>query len=147
MMPLDAKLSSNSTISPSAILRFPSLRCTMRNGQRYVAQIPKWRHPLLGYLMSVPVVGLALLGVLLVQYFLKVFSFPGVSMFLAVVLIALIWGVGPALFSVLLSTLALDYFYLSPAGHLDITSGPGLLQLLPFIVSGIFIAIITAQRE
>ena len=123
------------------------LRKDAQMRKRYVAQIPRWRHPLIGYVISVPVVGLAILGVLLLKYYLPAFAFPGVLMFLAVVVIALFWGVGPALFSVVLSAIALDYLYFSPVGQFTLNSLPGLLQILPFVVSGIIIAIITGQRE
>lgn len=123
------------------------LRKDAQMRKRYFAQIPRWRHPLVGYLLSVPIVGLAMLGILLIKLFLLAFSFPGVLVFLAVVVVALFWGVGPALFSVLLSALGLDYLYFPPIGQFTVFNLPGLLQILPFVVSGIIIAIITGQRE
>jgi signal transduction histidine kinase len=119
--------------------------------RRYVAQIPRWRHPLVGYLISIPVMGLDLLAIMAGRLIFPGFYFPGVAMFLAVVVMALFWGVGPAFFTVLLSSVALYYFYLpslEPAtGPFFILSWEGLLDLAPFIVSGIIIAIITGQRE
>jgi signal transduction histidine kinase len=129
---------------PRVLMR---LRKDAEMRKRYIAQIPRWRHPLVGYVVSVPVVGLAMLGVMLGKAFLLAFSFSGVVMFLAVVGVALFWGVGPALFSVLLSALALNYFYLPPIGQITSLSWTSMLQILPFIVSGIIIAIITGQRE
>ena len=115
--------------------------------RRYVAQMPRWRHPFVGYPISIPIVALGLAGVLLGKYLLPHFYFPGVTMFLSVVFVALFWGVGPALFAVLLSAAALDYFYISPIGVVTLTSWDGLIQLSPFILSGVIIAIITGQRE
>ncbi|GAC1348691.1 MAG: hypothetical protein NVSMB27_17540 [Ktedonobacteraceae bacterium] len=123
------------------------LRKDAQMRKRYIAQIPRGLHPLVGYVISVPIVSLAILGVLLIKYYLLPSAFPDVLLFLAVVVVALFWGVGPALFSVVLSAIALDYLYFSPVGQFTLNSLPGLLQILPFVVSGIIIAIITGQRE
>jgi signal transduction histidine kinase len=72
---------------------------------------------------------------------------PHPLLVMAVLFTALFWGVGPALFTVMLSTLALDYYTLPPTGRLDIITRDGILQLLPFIVTGLVIALIVAQRE
>src|SRR5437870_13028938 len=73
-----------------------------------VAQIPRWRHPLVGYLVGFLLVCLGL-GVGLVEtQLLLPFSFPGVPLLFAVVLVALLWGVGPAVLTTLLSLLVLD---------------------------------------
>src|SRR5689334_290629 len=108
----------------------------------YVAEMPRWRHPLIGYVASVPVVILGLLAVFLEKLMLPNFYFAGAPMVLAVLLVALIWGVGPALFSVVLGALSLDYFYISPQ-QFNVFTWNGFLQLLPFIIGGGVIAIIT----
>lgn len=115
----------------------------------YVAQMPRWRHPLTGYLASVPIIALALLLVLAAKMiFLPTnFFFPGMPMVLAVLVVSLFWGVGPALFSVLLGAAALDYFYLPPLEQFDLTTSHGLVQVLPFVAVGFTIALITGQRE
>ena len=115
--------------------------------KRYRAQLPLWHHSFVGYLSSIPLVALGLAGVLLGRNLLPHFYFPSVTMVIPVVVIALFWGVGPALFTVLLGTLALDYFYIPPVGIVTFNSLGGLLQLSPFILSGVIIAIITGQRE
>lgn len=115
--------------------------------RNYFANISWWRRPLLGYLISIPLVGLALLGVLGGQRLLPNFYFPTTYMAIPILIVALIWGVGPALITVLLATLALDYFYLPDVGQFNITTWHGFLQLLPFIIFGMIISIFTAQRE
>ena len=114
----------------------------------YVAQMPRWRRPLLGYLASVPIVGLGLAAVLLMKYLLPGnFYFLDTPMMLSVLLVALFWGVRPALFAVLLSAVALDYFSIPPVLQFSLTNWEGILQVLPFVVAGLVIAIITGQRE
>lgn len=115
--------------------------------REYVAQLPGWRRPAVGYLLSIPLVSLALLGALMMQKFFTTFYFPGSVLMLAVLFSALAWGVGPALFSLFLCLVALDYFLIPPTWHLDINTLNGLAQLIPFTISGIVIALITAQRE
>ncbi len=112
----------------------------------YMAQKPWWRRSLVGYLLSIPLVALGLLAVLGQDYLMPHNSFPGVPLLISVLLVALGWGVGPALFSVLLSTLALDYFYIH-AWVFSLFTWDGLVQFLPFIISGIIVAIISGQRE
>ncbi len=113
----------------------------------YVAEIPRWRHPLVGCAISIPLVALGLVAFVLGKQVFSTFYFAGSFIFLSILAVALFWGVGPALFSVLLSTLGLDYFYVSQATQITIGNGYGFLQLAPFIVAGIIISLITGQRE
>jgi len=74
---------------------------------RSVAQLPRWRHPLVGYLVGLLLVGLGLAMGLVETQLLSPFSFQGVPLLFAIVLVALFWGVGPAIFAILLSLLVL----------------------------------------
>lgn len=114
----------------------------------YLAEIPGWRRPLVGYLFTIPIVGLGLLALLFERSFLPNLYLPSTFLLLVTtLLIALFWGVGPALFSVALGTISLHYIYISPTIHSTIPSAQEILQLLPYIIAGLAIAIITAQRE
>ncbi len=113
----------------------------------YVAEMPGWRRPLVGYLVTFPIVGLGLLVLLLEQLALPNSYFPGTPLLIATLLVALFWGVGPALLSVVLGTICLDYFYISPYMRFNILSAQGILQLLPYIIAGLVVASIIAQRE
>ena len=129
-------------------LKQMSLQKRVELRKLYKAQTPRWRHPLAGYLASIPIVGLGLLLLVLARMiFTNNFVFPGMPMVLAVLVVSLFWGVGPALFSVLLGAVALDYFALPPLEQFDLTTSSGLVQVLPFVVVGCIIAFITAQRE
>ena len=108
---------------------------------------PLWRDSRIGYLVCLPLVGLALLGTLLEQQLGLHAYFSSAPFLLAVVLISLLWGTGPALLAILVSMLVLDYMYVPLTGSFDLHTWDGLLQVLPFILSGALIAIITAQRE
>jgi K+-sensing histidine kinase KdpD len=92
-------------------------------------------------------VGLAILGSLLEQHLGLHAYFSSAPLLLAVVLIALLWGTGPALLAIAASILSLDYMDVPPTGNFDLHTWDGLLQVLPFLLCGALIAIITAQRE
>ena len=87
---------------------------------------------MIGYVLTFPTVALATVFVMLMKYYLPRFYFPGATMLLAIVLVALLWGIGPALLSVILCTLSLDYFYISPEYQIGFPRWNGLIQILPF---------------
>ncbi len=118
---------------------------TLRN--QYVATIPRWRRPLVGYFASILLVGSAFLGTWFLRTVLVSLSFSDALFILSVLLIALFWGVGPAIFSLLLSTCVLDYFFVSPVGQLDLYSWNGVAQVIPYVIAGLVIALLTGQRE
>lgn len=112
-----------------------------------VAQLPRWRHPLVGYLVGLLLVGLCLGVGAAETHLLLPFSFPGVPLLFAIVLVALLWGAGPAVFAILLSLLVLDYWYVPPFGTLGAYGWSGMLQLLTFASACLIIALLTNQRE
>lgn len=115
--------------------------------REYRAQTPAWRRAIVGYVLSVPIVATLTASMLMLQRSLTHVYFPGSALLLSVLFTALIWGVGPALFALLLSMVALDYFFVPPGRQLDVHTLHGLLQLVPYMVSGLAIAFITVQRE
>lgn len=115
--------------------------------KQYTATIPLWRRPLVGYFMSILLIGVALLIALFFRNVLDSSSFSGSFLIIAVLLTALIWGVGPAIFSLVLSTFVIDYFFVRPVGQISLYNWHGVSQLLPYIFAGLVIAIITGQRE
>jgi signal transduction histidine kinase len=78
---------------------------------------------------------------------LGILHFSGSFLILAVLFTALLWGAGPAIFAIVLSTLLLDYYFITPIGQLFVRTWTDASQLLPFFISGFTIALITAQRE
>ena len=115
--------------------------------KQYVATIPRWRRPLVGYFASILLVGSALLGTWLLRTVLSSFSFPDALFVLSVLLTALLWGAGAAIFALILSTFVLDYFFLSPVQQLDFMHWNGIAQVIPYVIAGLVIALITGQRE
>jgi signal transduction histidine kinase len=115
--------------------------------KNYIANIPYWRRPIVGYIISLP---LTILSAYILYSLMHVMNWnlssSSSAMVLPVLFLALFWGVGPALFAILVSIVALDYLFVHPL----YTISPSLntiIQFLPFIISGLIVAIITAQRE
>src|SRR5258708_14692450 len=113
----------------------------------HMVQLPRWRHPIVGYILNVLLVGLSLLVGLVERQLLLPMAFPGVLLTLTVLIVALLWGVGPAVLTILLGLLALDYLYVPPFGSLAGYQGSGALQLLTFALSGVITALLASQRE
>ena len=115
--------------------------------KRYIADVPKWRHPSVGYFSTLPLVGAIVLCIVYLAQFMGHLLFSSSLYILVVVCVALLWGVGPALFSIALSSGALYYFSVVPLMRNDWNDWQSIVQLLPFVVSGLIIALITSQRE
>ncbi|TMC15276.1 MAG: HAMP domain-containing histidine kinase [Chloroflexi bacterium] len=113
--------------------------------RHYIASTPKWRRPAIGYLVSIPLtVAATASNLYLRQMFSNGAFYPGSIQALLVFFIAILWGVGPSLLTILLSTLLMDFFFLPPVNQLNLEN---LFQSLPSIISGLAIALIAAQRE
>lgn len=126
---------------------FAHLRAIGEQQSRAVARLPRWRHPFVGYGAGLVLVGCGL-GIGLVEArLLTAIAFPGLLLLFSVVLVALFWSVGPALFTILLSIVVLDYLYVPPLNVLGSYGWTGLIQLFTFAVVGIIIAVLTNQRE
>ncbi|MDQ2907309.1 MAG: ATP-binding protein [Chloroflexota bacterium] len=115
--------------------------------RRYVAQLAWWRRSIFGYLLCVPFTGLGLFIVIVEQSLMPHFYFPGAIMLLPVLLIALFWGLGPALLCVLISTLFLDYYYIPPARQFTWGGWDDIVGMLPYFIAGMCVAILVGQRE
>ncbi len=108
---------------------------------------PHWRHSLLGTLVGLLLLGLAFLGVLAAQRLGLDPSMSSAPLLLVIALVALFWGTRLALLTLLVSVVLLDYLALPPLGTFHLPTGKEFVQLLPFLLSGGIIAVLTAQRE
>jgi signal transduction histidine kinase len=113
----------------------------------HVVQLPRWRHPLIGYVLSALLVGLGFFLGLIEARLLVPMTFPGVPLTLTVLIVALLWGAGPAVLALLLGLFVLDYLYVPPFGVLGGYEVSGALQLLTFTLAGIVTALLASQLE
>lgn len=114
---------------------------------RSVVRIPWWRRSFPGYVFSIAFVGAMSLGVLWIQrLFPQFYIFDGLLL-LVIMVVALVWGVGPALFSALLGSAVLAYLYIPLPKSLDSIAWNAFLPIVPFFLSGVIVALVTGQRE
>jgi signal transduction histidine kinase len=117
-----------------------------RRRQWYLAHLPWWRKPLVGYLLILPFIALTLLFPLLFVQMGAHNVLVGAPVFLMTVLIAWLWGTGPAIVAIILGGLALNYFFLPPLGSFTL-EWRETLPLVPLLLAQLVVVLITAQRE
>jgi signal transduction histidine kinase len=96
----------------------------------------KWRQPLIGYICVFPLLAITLLLTLAIKQVVTDFAYPSSVWMLAVVVVALIWGL-----------ISLDLLFILPADRLSMTRWPNIIQQLPYIVAGLGVAVITSQLD
>ncbi len=111
------------------------------------ASLPRGGGRRAGYALSVLLVGLAFVVSFLETRVPFPFSLPGVLLLCAITATALLWGVGPASFAILLSVVALDYLSVPPLGRLGLPTWGSALLLLTFALAGMGIAVLAGCYE
>jgi signal transduction histidine kinase len=107
-----------------------------------------WRSPLVGYPACVLLVGIAQIIAHANQTLTSGTYFPSSPFILVTVFVALLWGVGPSLLSILLGFIALTISVLPhPPGGFSCDLWNDLAVYGPFLLAQLIVAIITAQRE
>jgi signal transduction histidine kinase len=117
-----------------------------RRRQWYLAHLPWWRKPLVGYLITVPFIALIMPFPLLFVQMSVYNALVGIPVFLATVLIAWLWGTGPAVVAIVLGILSLNLFFHPPTESLTFEWSE-TLPLFPLLLAQLVVAVITAQRE
>src|SRR5258706_7103777 len=117
-----------------------------RKRQWYLAHLPWWRKPLVGYLLTLPLIALIMPFPLLFVQMSVYNTLVGIPVFLATVLIAWMWGTGPAIVAIVLGILSLNFFFRPPTESLTL-EWRETLPLFPLLLAQLVVAVITAQRE
>ncbi|GER92255.1 hypothetical protein KDW_64170 [Dictyobacter vulcani] len=73
--------------------------------------------------------------------------FIGSTSYIVTIVIGLVWGIGPALFSIVLSVLALDYFIIPPVGTFTFHTWKDIVVFIPFIIAQLFLLFLFVLRE
>ncbi len=114
------------------------------------SHLPRWRRPLVGYLVSV----FFIIGSLSIDLFGRTSHLltlvPGLGLYLyfTTVIISFFWGLGPSLLVLLSGFLVVDYFYIQPmADALHYDALEDLANVAAFIISGTLIATVVHRRE
>jgi signal transduction histidine kinase len=107
----------------------------------------KWRQPLVGYICVLPLLAVTLLLTLAIKQVVTDFAYHSSVWMLVVIVVALIWGVGPTLLMMVLGLISLDLLFSLPADRLNMIHWPNIIQQLPYIVAGLGVAVITSQLD
>lgn len=113
----------------------------------WLKQAPRWRQPSVGYVAGLLLVVLGLIIGLPDIRLVVPLAFPGILLLCGITSIALLWGVGPAVVSTLLSVGVLDYLYIAPFAAFGFSDWGDLLQLLTFALAGGSMALLTNRLE
>ena len=113
--------------------------------RHFVKKLPWWRSSLFGYIMAPFIIGIASVVDLSIQWLgLKLYT-TSASFYLATVLIAWLWGVGPGLLGIVLGFLVLDSVIVPPHGVFTYNGWGDVIIYLPFILAQLLVVLFTAQ--
>src|SRR5579864_3341781 len=99
------------------------------------------------YLSILPILALTMLLTFALQHIVNNFVLEDGVLVLALSLVALFWGWGPALLLMFLGMIILDFYFIVPYGQWSLLMWPDMLQLLPFVLVGLVIGILSLQRD
>jgi PAS domain S-box-containing protein len=109
--------------------------------------IAPWNHPVVGYFVAILMpVGTIILTLLLMHIFPS-FAFPGMLNILAILGVALLWGIGPGVLSTLLATVLLNFFILSPQFSWSLNTPQHVFETCLFLTLGITISLVASLTE
>src|SRR5271165_2253287 len=94
-------------------------------------KLSKWRAPPVGYIVCPFLIGIALLITYINHLFTLQTYLTGSPFFLATIVIAWLWGIGPALLAIILGILALDTFIITPWDLTVLQSWNGFASYTP----------------
>jgi PAS domain S-box-containing protein len=105
------------------------------------------RHPWVGYLVATLLELIAVAAIMLLRTLFPAFAFRGVFTGLIVVMIALGWGVGPALFATLMGTLLLYLVVATPHFSFSLSNPVDAIGLVLYLAVGFSISLLARQSE
>jgi len=115
--------------------------------QHFILKLPWWHSPVVGYIICPFFIATAAISELTLQHLgLRVYT-ASAMFYLANVVIAWLWGVGPALLAIVLGYFALDIIVIPPPGVFTFNGLGDAALFLPFIVTQLLVVLITTQRE
>jgi signal transduction histidine kinase len=123
------------------------LRQQREDDRHLGVNLPWWRSTLVGYILCPFLIGtMTGIELLLQRMGLRLYT-PGATFYLVNVIIALLWGVRPALLAIVLGYFALDIFVVPPFGIFTFNDWSDVVFYLPFIVTQLLVVLITIQCE
>ncbi|HEY4034961.1 MAG TPA: HAMP domain-containing sensor histidine kinase [Ktedonobacteraceae bacterium] len=114
------------------------------------SRLPRWRQPLVGYLVSIFfIIGSVTLDTLgRSSHLLTLIPGLGLYFYFTTVIITFFWGFGPSMLALLSGFLVVDYFYIQPtADALHYDALEDLANAAAFIIAGMLTVIVVHRRE
>ncbi len=113
---------------------------------------PPWlprplRRAWLAYFGAITAIVTATLLTMLLHWLMPTFAFAGVLSYLAVLLIALVWGSGPGLCATFVGVALLEVTILSLRHVRNLSSAANGVELLLFLLVGVTIALVSGQTQ
>lgn len=115
--------------------------------RRIVMKLPWWRTPLVGYFICPFLIGIASIADFAIRWLGLLLYTTSAPFYLVNVVIAWLWGVGPALLGIVLSFFVLDTLIIPPYGVFTFSGWSDVIIYLPFFITQLLVVLITAQRE
>jgi signal transduction histidine kinase len=106
-----------------------------------------WRHPLAGYAGAVMLQLCGALATFALARLLPTFVLPGLPVALAVMLVALAWGAGPALCSALVGTALINVPGIAPHFTSPAAAANSLFEISLLLVAGLGLGVIVGQAR
>lgn len=107
----------------------------------------RWRHPLVGYLLVVPLMVVAIALDLGILYIFPKFEFDDLPVTIMILLIALAWGAAPSIFATLLGTFLLYYVAFPPHFAILWKDVVDIVQNAGVIIGGLIITLAVSYRD
>lgn len=106
-----------------------------------------WHHPITGYLITLLLQAVVVSVVLLLMHRFPNFAASGLLPILITLIIALGWGAGPSLFSILIGAGLFNYFLLSPSFTWNIQSAQQITETGIFLLVGVIISLLASRTK
>jgi PAS domain S-box-containing protein len=150
--PIDEKQDEQPGHTTSKQTGLPGIWRFLRNWFVLNTFAPAWlptplRHPALGYLVALLLQAAAVIITVVITRFFPTYSFVGLPEALALVLVALSWGGGPAFFATLVGAVLLGFTTLPPVFSLKLDTTAEGVGMLVFLLVGCAISIGASQTE
>jgi len=106
-----------------------------------------WHHPIVGYLIALLLQAITVSIMLSLIHIFPTLVIPGLLLILATLVIALGWGAGPSVFSVLLGTALFNYFLLSPQFSWNFQDLQRVTETVIFLLVGATISLLAGHTK
>jgi PAS domain S-box-containing protein len=121
-----------------------SLRATISTPEWLPAP---WNHPISSFVFALLLPLVSIILTLLLKQIFHTFVFPGVLIFMTILVVAILWGTGPGLFATLWGTILFNVIVLSPQYAFSANTFQDVFETCFLLVVGITMSLIVSRIE